>query len=851
MRYKLRCGFVLCCMLCAIYLHAQDGRLLYTPYTPSFPAGTIEQYIADIELQTNIPISYSELVVDLKAKAKTSGKEQTVSGVLAEIFAGQKVAFVERQDKILIVPYSARKKYQRQETFTINGYVKEEKTKEALIGAVVFIPAIKVGTVTNNYGFYSITIPEGNYKLACTYLGYKPDTMQVQLKQNNRKDFFLAADNQLEEVKVTSKPKELNDHKHVVLNDINGSPALLGENDVLRALQNIAGVQTGIDGTNSVLVRGGDPGQNLYLLDGVPVYYVDHISGLTSVFNNEAVKSVDFYKGAFPARYGGRLSSVIDITTKDGNMERWGGEFNLGLVKGGLNLEGPIVKNKASIMLSARRTWIDALWRPFTNDIGFNFYDVNGKVNYIVNKNNRVYLSFYNGRDRIYAADANNHEIGFKWGNTIGSARWTNIVNPKLFLNGMLTFSRFKYELKDENKIENASGNNEAVTGISEIKDMAGQFQAHMYPNTRHHLEAGFKYSYSDFTPVAVIGVTPITYPGTNSSASRFQSNEINLWLEDEIKIGEKWMLRPGLHWASWFNTSYNYSSLQPRIYASYKISQKHSLYGSFTEMAQFLHLINYNTVGVPADFWLPSTSRIEPEEALMGALGYAGNINPKFNYNVEVYYKDIRNLTMFDVGKDIFDNTTSWEDKLTQGTGWGYGAEFSAMKKLGAFTLTGAYTLSWAWRKFPLVNNGQAFPYRYDRRHNIKTIVKYQRRKQFFAAASWTYMSGEAITLPDQISPDLDNNLSVSAPTNYTYTYSEFNNYRLPSIHRLDVGFNFLKQKGKRMERTWSLGVFNAYGRRNVMYAEVVSTNVPGEFALYGRSFLQFIPYVTYRLKF
>ncbi|WP_276132240.1 TonB-dependent receptor [Polluticoccus soli] len=855
MRKKLRYVFVLCLIVAAFQATAQNGRLLEVAYVPTFSEGTIEAYLADIHDKVPVPISYSTSSVSLTTLVRLRGNERTVGEVLNSILVDQKVSVIEREDKILIVSRDSRKKYLRSEAFVINGYIKEENSKEALIGATVYVAGLQAGTVTNNYGFYSMALPEGDHKIVCNYLGFRPDTLLVSLKRDTRKDFFLTSDNKLAEIKVTQKGKESHDRTHFQLNDIEGSPALLGENDILRTIQNTAGVQASTDGMTNILVRGGDPGQNLYLLDGVPVYYADHILGLTSVFNLDAIKSVDFYKDAFPARFGGRLASVIDVNTKDGDMERIGGQFNMGLVKSSLSLEGPIIKDRASVMLSARRTWIDALWRPFTDDLGFNFYDINGKANYIVNKNNRLYLSIYTGRDRV-STKATLDEFDMRWGNLIGSAKWTSIIDPKLFVNTILTYSKFNFQLREgQFSSFGDTGKVSFNTGRSSINDYSGKVQLHYYPNLKHHVEAGVNYTYSDFNPISVVSEQQFTTMDFNLNINRFQSNEVTLFAEDEIKVGSRWILRPGLHWATWFNADYNYSALQPRMYTAYKLASNHTIYGSFTQMAQYLHYINNNNFGIPVGFYLPSTSRIAPEEALLGTLGYTANFPWKFEYNVEVYYKDILNTTTFDAGKDPFASNIGWEDQVVQGKGWSYGAEFSVKQSVGPFHFDGAYTWSWAWRKFASLNNGQSFPYRYDRRHNIKALLTYEPNKRFSATANWMYMSGEAITLPDQISPDLENNLGVNVQQGsnggYTYNFSSVNDYRLPPIHRLDVGFNFRKQKRRYMERTWSFGVYNLYGRQNVMYVELTSVASTNEFQLTGISFLQFVPYVNYKLRF
>jgi outer membrane receptor for ferrienterochelin and colicin len=844
-------------------LHAQQGEVLTRIYKPAFAEATIQAYIEDIEKQTGIPVSYSNTSVNLSKRVTLVGNEQTVKDVLTTILSGEQIEIIGRRNKILLVPYDS-KKARKARFVTINGYIKEEGSMEALPGAVVFIPALKAGTTTNSYGYFSLTIPEGEHTVFCTYIGYKTDTSVLSLKENTRKDILLPAQNVLTEVKVVSTKEAAKEHHHLTYADLTERPSLLGENDIMRALQNYAGVTTTTEGSNKVLVRGGDPGQNLHLVDGVPLYYTDHFFGLTSVFNSEAIKSADFYKGAFPAKYGGRLSSVIDINTKDGDMEQWGGQFTLGLIKGSLNVEGPIVKDKASIMISLRRTWIDAFWRfskqESVRQTKFDFYDLNIKTNYILDKNNRIYLSVYNGRDQI-KINPGSGELFTRWGNALGSVRWNRIINAKTFLNTTLTYSNFKFSLQQKQDFFTGQAIVEGneYKGTSNIKDLALTSQLTWYANTSNKVDIGIHYSYAHFIPVKLetfltqqnisIGIRPLT--------DQFNCNEVTLYAEDEIKLNNKWTLRPGFHFANWIGKKFNYSSLQPRLYGAYKMAPSHTLHASFTQMAQFLHFINNNTYGLPVDFWIPSTSNLQPEESYMATFGYCGNPGKNFSYDIEFYYKDINNVTTYSMGKNIFDNSKSWEDNLTQGRGWSYGTEISLNEKIGSFRFRLAYTLSWSWRQFADFNNGKAFPYRFDRRHNIRAAAIYRPSKKFEASANWTYMSGEAITLPDQVYPDLDQNLLINPSPQYysssfTYNYVEWNNYRLPPLHRLDLAMRFTKTKGKRMERTWSFGVYNAYMRQNVMLVTLETDGgTNGGFKLSAMSFLQFIPYVSYQLIF
>lgn len=811
--------------LSSIGMHAQENSLLATPYQPSFQNGTIGSFLDDIQQRTKLILSFSAAAVNADRQVQLQNRAYSVQEALNIILDKQKVSIIERKEKILIIPASEARKLVRNTTFTVNGYVKDAGSKEVLLGSIVYIPGLQAGTATNNYGFYSLSLPEGKYSIVCSYVGYKTDTFELDLEKDRRMDLQLSSQTSLSEVKITTEKGMLPGHTHLTYDDIDKKPMLLGESDVMRALQNEAGVQAGMEGSNTIYVRGGEPGQNMHLLDGVPLYYTNHF-GFTSIFNADAIKSVDFHKGAFPARYSGRSASIIEVSTKDGDMQHWGGQFTMGLLKGSLNLEGPIVKDRASIMISGRRTWIDGLWRAFTNDLKIDFHDLNIKTNYIVNKNNRVYLSFYTGRDQL-GMDMNGETANNRSGNTIFSGKWNTILTPKFFLNTLVTYSKYRYTGKGTK--DPLTGDSLATDYIfrmrSSINEAALRLQAHWYLNTYHHIEMGGHYSKTDFVPTVSESESKFTGAGT-TLVDPFKSNELDLYLEDNIKLNDKWTLRPGLHWSNWFNKDMRYASMQPRIYASFSPSLRHTIHGSFTQMTQFLHSINgslltsiisnNNVVNWNTEAWFPSTESILPQESLQGTFGYTGKPVSHLEYGVDFYYKDIVNVPMYDSRKFIYDNSISWKEKIIQGKGWSYGMEVFAKSQLGPVRASIAYTLSWNWRRYTELNEGKAFPFRYDRRHNLKIAAIYQPNRAFDASANWTFMTGEAITLPDHLYPDFDNNLGIDQngtqfnPSLYNYTYTSVNNYRLPPIHRLDVGVNFHKQKGRRVERTWSLGMFN-----------------------------------------
>ncbi len=830
-------------------------RALTTTYTPAFTEGKIKNFFKDIRKKTGVEISYSEAIIPSGKRVRLKGSEHTVEEVLLGVLREFRITLKESGNKILIVPAAETSVVPAISYMTLSGFIKDSASKEVLIGASVYLPETAGGVAANQFGFYSLTVPSGQYSAVVSYVGYQPKIVLFS-KGHTQHDILLSQDSDIEEIKITEQAPLPDDHNQFKAKDITYYTSLLGDNDILKALQHLPGVQSAADGTTNLIVRGGDPGQNLNLLDGVPLYYTDHFYGISSIYNTDALKTVDFYSGAFPARYGGRLSSIIDVHTKDGDMEQWGGVAKIGLLNGSLNLNGPIVKDKASAVITARRSWMDLLWRPFDNTIGINFYDMNAKINYVINSNNRIFLSVYNGQDRFRVRD-DETDFSALWGNTFAALKWNSVLSPKLFLNTSATYSTYSFRLNDALLFQLQdtahSLSKSRYKGSTTVQEKTIRSQLYYYAGSNHKIEAGFKYANAQFDPANITFADGNTsQPNYGAPASRFNSNEAMVFAEDEWRVSGKLKIRAGLHWANWFSNDFNYSSLQPRIFFTYKPAPVISIYGSFSRMAQFLHMISNNTSGFPTDFWLPSTASIKPETSLLGNAGIKITPSGKgLSFGADVYYKHQQNLVTYRSGKNIFENPSQWEGRLTQGKGWSYGAEFMVRQETERLTATLAYTLSWSYRQFKQLNYGETFPYRYDRRHNLHLDGLYKLSKRTTITAGWTYMSGEAITLPDQVYPDFDNNL-LNNYINYGYTfnYTSWNNYRLPAIHRLDLAINFTRKRGERYERTLTIGIYNAYGRRNLV-GTALTQGDDGAFELEGYSIGRFIPTLSYRLQF
>lgn len=830
-------------------------HLLSKAYTPGFKSGKVRSFIHDIGKKTGVLISFSEAVVNLKQKVVLAGDEQTVGEVLKKVLQYQQVTLKESGDKILIIPSEQPNASAAAPPYdiTLSGFIKDSSSKEVLIGASLYIPELGTGTMANTFGFYSLTLPSGNYTMLVSYVGYSTRALPVKAGSSIRRDILLAPQADMQEINITEKTEQPKDHINFKPKDILYYTSLLGDNDVLKALQRLPGVQSAADGTANLIVRGGDPGQNLNLLDGVPLYYTDHFYGISSIYNTDALKTADFYSGSFPSRYGGRLSSITDVNTKDGNMEQWGGIAKVGLLNGSLSLEGPLIKDKASVIVTARRSWMDLIWRPFDNTIGVNFYDANAKINYVINSNNRIYLSVYNGQDRFRVGDSFT-DMRASWGNTFLALKWNTILSPKVFINTTATYSTFRYELKDAvyGASYDSTGQIQSYKGVSSVVEKTINSQLYWYLNPQHKIEAGIKYANALFSPATVrfsdgsLGSFSIVNP-----AREFHSNEALLYAEDEWRLSPGWKIRAGLHWTNWFSNNFSYSSLQPRLYVSYTPKAHITLYASATRMAQFLHLLSNNTSGFPTDFWLPSTVNIKPETSTLGNIGIRIKAPRDLDISVEAYYKQQQGLVTYRGGRTIFDDAQQWEDKLAQGKGWSYGTEVALRKTADKFTASLAYTLSWSFRQYDRLNYGETFPYRYDRRHNLRLDGVYNLKKGIEICVGWTYMSGEAITLPDQAYPDFDNNtLNNYVNYGYTYNYTNWNNYRLPAIHRLDLAVNFTRKRKEKYERTITVGVYNAYGRKNLVGSSL-NTEDPNTYQLIGYSIARFIPTISYRLQF
>lgn len=749
---------------------------------------------------------------------------------------------------------------------TVSGYVKSAESGEDLIGATVSLKNdASVGTVTNIYGFYSLTLEPGTYTIRYQYVGLATIEKTVELTQKKQVNVELESTAEkltavvIEAQKDNANLTETNiGTTKINVDDTKNLPVLMGEPDVLKTMQLMPGVKSAGEGNSGFLVRGGTIDQNLILLDEAPVYNASHLLGFFSVFNSDALKNVTLYKGGIPAEYGGRASSVMDIRMKDGNSKKLGVSGGIGLISSKLTVEAPIVKDKGSFIVSGRRTYADVFLKLSRDSNQRNtqlyFYDLNMKANYNLGKKDRLFLSFYSGRDRFAFADV----FDFNWGNSTGTLRWNHLFSDKLFSNTTLIYSNYDYEFK--------IGFGETDFSIrSAIQDWNVKEDFTFFANSNNTIKFGLNGIYHSIVPGEV----------SVSEGSQFQpfkvddkySFEGGAYIQNEHKINTRLTMNYGLRY-SYFNylgegtaytfdkdgeilteTEYDkwesiqtYGGFEPRLSANYIVNTKSSIKFGYNRMYQYLHLLSNSSSGTPTDVWTPSSNNIKPQMADQISVGYFRNFkDDAIKSSLEVYYKDMQNLIEYKTGADILLNN-SVEAELVYGTGFAYGAEFMVEKTSGKLTGWVSYTLSRTLREFDDIDQGDIFPARQDRIHDLAIVAMYAPNKKWQFSGSFVYYTGDAVTFPTG-KYEVD---GITVPY-----YTERNGYRMPDYHRLDIGATWYRKKTEKFESSWNFSVYNLYGRENAYSIRFAQNAETGETEARQLSLFKYIPSITYNFKF
>ncbi|MDR2038719.1 MAG: TonB-dependent receptor [Bacteroidales bacterium] len=867
---------------------------------------TVKEVLGEIERNSEFIFIFTDHIIDLNRKLSIDIRDKTIDQVLTELFrhTDNEYEVMDRQIIIMKKDIPAGKEADKPDevrqatSYTIRGYLTDSLTTEALISGTVYDKITLSGTTSNQYGFYSLTLPAGEVDIVYSYVGYTTKVISIKLVKDTVINTSLSGILDIEEVVVTAQKAEKiqNRTQMSVLSlpvaQIKSLPALLGETDVLKVLQLMPGVQSGGEGTSGLYVRGGGPDQNLILLDGVPVYNASHMFGFFSIFNADAINNVEMLKGAFPARYGGRISSVLDIYLKEGNMQKFSGEGSVGLVSTKFTFEGPVWKDRTSFIVSGRRTYIDALTRPLMaisnrksdskNVYGYYFYDLTAKINHKISDRDRIYLSAYAGDDKFYIKDKtkidvyNDHQkkegetktnSDLKWGNITTALRYNRVISNKLFGNLTFTFGRYRLHNVTESRekyketdllvsppVDTMINNYYGGKYNSGILDWAGKVSFDYIPSARHYIRWGAGTIYHTFEPGAMNtkeGNLDFRYGG-----KKVYTLEYNAYIEDDLQLTRRLKANIGIHWSGFNVRNRFYHIWQPRLALRHLITDQISVKASYSRMGQYIHLLTNSTIGLPTDLWIPATDRIDPQVADQVALGYAHQFKKEYEISVEAYYKDIRNVVEYMEGASFFEASDDWENKIIQGKGRSYGMEFFVQKKTGSFTGWIGYTLSWTDRKFGDINEGRRFPYKYDRRNDLSIVLIKRLKDHIELSGSWVFGTGNCVTLPVGIYEG-DHPITGKPPRFFREEIKDYggrNSYRMAAYHRLDLSISFIKAK-KWGERRWVFGLYNAYNRKNPFYIDIESAFDKSTEKIYYK-YVQYtlfpvIPSVSYQFKF
>jgi hypothetical protein len=777
----------------------------------------------------------------------------------------------------LLILFMITFRFYGQNKYTISGTIKDLRKGEAMIGAYILVKEMPgTGTTTNAYGFYSISLSQGKYTISFQYAGYEKKDTVITINQNQKINVELnEKTTDLNEVVITSEKEDVNvtssqmSAQKLNVKEISTIPVFFGEKDILKTIQLLPGITNVADGTSGFYVRGGGADQNLILLDEAIVYNPTHLLGFFSVFNSDAIKDVTIFKGGIPAEYGGRISSVLDIKMNDGNSKKLSVSGGVGLIASRLTIEGPINKGKGSFIISGRRTYADLFLKGFgprnLRKTSLYFYDLNLKANYQLGKKDRIFLSGYFGKDNFTFSntDASNRSFGINWGNATGTLRWNHLFGEKLFLNSSLIFTDYS-----SNIILGSGGTQFKVT--TGIRDFSLKEDFNYFLNTRHKIKFGFQSMYHIFIPGEVtVNTSATTGPAKlGRTIERKHALENAVYVSDEYSVNKWLQLAYGFRYSLFTQigpgTIYSYDAngniadssvyknnqpiktymgFEPRVSASFVLSDKHSIKISYNHINQYLHLLSNSTTSTPVDLWVPCSQIVKPQIGDQVALGYFRNFkNNSIETSIEGYYKNMQNQIDYVNGADLRFNKTI-ESQLVFGRGWAYGVELFIKKKYGRLTGWISYTLSRTWRQFDSLNYGQKFPAKQDIINNLSIVAMFKLNAKISLAANFIYHTGFAASFPSgkyQIGNQVVN------------LYTERNSYRMPAYHRLDLGVTIQGRKRKKFESDWNISVYNAYGRENpysITFQQ--DPNDPTKTQAVQLSLFRWVPSITYNFKF
>ena len=853
---------------------------------------TIKREIEQIQKRMEVHFIYDANIDLNQPYIGEKVTELSIEEALKRLFKNSKIKWIRKGNNIILEQQKVKSATKLKDSktlkdvshkYTLSGYVRD-MNGESLVNATIWDKTTQMGTMTNEYGYFSLSLSQGVHSLSVTYIGFKEENKTIDLNKDYQVKFILHENTTLSEIVVQG---DLNSpllttqtgKSSLTYKNINTEFSLLSSPDVVKTLQRISGVSSGIELTSGLYVHGGGRDENLFLLDGTPLYQINHSLGLFSSFNTELIKNVDFYKSGFPARYSGRLSSITDVRTKDGDTQCYHGSYSIGILDGKFNLEGPLVKGRTSFILGLRRSWIDIFLKPafaiinHRNSEGdktsFNylFHDFNAKVTHNFSDHNKLSISMYSGLDRYnintnsmwnpYIEETKNQ---FKWGNLNTSLNWSFSTGNKLFCNitGIFTHNHSIQSYSEDNK--KILGNISQRTKLdiqnnnSHIYDLGIKMDFDYRLNARHKINFGGTYSYHIFKPQTTIlalyfkGITEKNDTTEVKKTNFNRAHEFSLYMEDEMKLSNQLSIDLGLNY-SFFRTKYkNYQCLDPRFAIKYQFNNNFSAKLSYTHMTQYVHQIASTYLEMPTNYWVLTTSTIPPAVSKQLAIGIYLQPTRLLTLSLESFYKSSQHLFQYRNWMGIQPPASRWDKDVIEGNGRSYGLELDMSYRKNRHTIQASYTLSWTLRKYNEFDIGW-FKDKFDNRHKFNIVWRYNLNKHIALFAAWLYHSGNRMTLPSRyitlpILPDESTELTSQ------YYFDKPNNVALPAYHRLDIGFNFTDTTKRGNERIWNISLYNVYCHLNTMYAKVYQ-NKDGSFKIKSRGFIPIIPSVSYTLKF
>jgi hypothetical protein len=842
--------------------------------------------LVQLSKQTGVNIAFNDRLFQQCPPLSLHERNINFTHLLEKVVACAKVSYQISDHQVVL--------YRKINRYTFSGYVQDAESGERLIGASIrVLSEQETKTTSNEFGFFSLQLEEGVYNLAIIYIGYQIQTQKINLDGNQMVNLKLQEDNRLPEVVVsglpgaTSREKLIGSPKDLPLESLRFLPMPGGEADVVRLAALQPGVQTGVDGIGGLHVRGGNADQNLFLLDDVPVYSPGHALGLFSIYNPLTVSSARLWKGDYPARYSGRVSSVLDVRTRDGNFKNYSVTYNGGLFASSMAIEGPIVRDKCSFLLAGRITYFDP-WIQFFSKRGslltfsgdkikYQFFDVNLKLNYLLSDKDKLYFSYYQGKDLFRNSFGQEHNAGkdlviddydldSQWGNSIAALRWNHLLRNNLFTNTTIRYSRFYYQsqLGFNSNIYFATGKSNVLSDYAQlyqtlISDWSGKTDFTFYVHPELTLRWGMSYTAHEFQPGALS--FNFLQPGESTAAvdslttllahnQVLEATEAEVYFDSEYSFAKNWKLEGGLNGSVFQSKNINYKALQPRLRIQRSGAEGWSQWGGIYHDVQNLHQIGTFNISLPFELWVPSTRTVKPEQVWQTSVG-AGWQRNGWGIQAELYYKQLDRVLAFVSTNDALytggaEDASGWEDRITAGTGKSRGLEFQFEKTKGNTTGSLAYTWSQTSRQFPELNSGREFPFRFDRRHDLKITVRQRLTNWLDCSGIWAFATGNPITLA---AVKYQHESVEGQVKRFVYVYTDVNGFRLPDYHRLDFAFNAHFTIG-RSQHAIQMGVYNAYNRANLFFLYVdAGSNIKGQAIQY--TLLPVLPSFRYQVKF